>query len=88
MKVLSSSVNRLQNLRQIGPGVPELWWDKQTEKATLIYPVRWRLLNINILPRFVGQGVQVFKPGMTFETQVSVKHSDQVTPNFKIMNSW
>ena len=28
--------------------------------------------------RFVGQGVQVFKPGMVFETQVSVKYSDQV----------
>ena len=39
------------------------------------------------MPRFVGQGVQVFKPGMTFETQVSVKHSDQVTFNFKDQNN-
>ncbi|XP_023330083.1 CD109 antigen [Eurytemora carolleeae] len=37
-----------------------------------------RIIDPTLDIRFVGQGVQVFKPGMTFETQVSVKHSDQV----------
>ncbi|XP_023346771.1 uncharacterized protein LOC111715653 [Eurytemora carolleeae] len=37
-----------------------------------------RIIDPTLDIRFVGQGVQVFKPGMVFETQLSVKYSDQV----------
>ncbi len=41
-----------------------------------------RIINKTLELNFLGQKPQVFKPGMLFETQVSIKFSDQVLLSF------
>ena len=46
-----------------------------------------RIINKTLDLSFLGQSPQVFKPGMLFETQVSVKFSDQVPLDPKTLES-